>query len=509
MKNIFKLIMISLAALSLNLELQAQIDPGAFGYYQDALRFTERGQYGTARVFGLAGAGSTLGGDMSSTFLNPAGLGLYNRNQFALTPAYSLSNYSTSYNGANINGEEELWQFPQAGAVLNFNKSDLIEGGWRGATLGITYNRLNNFNQNLEYGAFNDNSSIIDAMIDNAFGFFPSELIGIEQVGYDHYLINPDPNDQTSYLSFVSGLPFQSESLQTSGFVDQFNISVGGNYDDKVYVGAGVGIVNARYRRSRIYNESFDNSELSTFTVDELLSVRGNGFNANVGVILRPSQFLRIGASVTSPTWYNFSEEGDAVYTSIYNDYDVADFRDEDGNRIIQEDTVLGTLQTGTDLFVSDYNIRTPVRYNVGSTLQIGKLGFITADVEFLDYSSAKISSNDFNETADNNTINSIYQSTMNARFGAEIRLSVLRLRAGFALLGDPYDNSFDGGDNTQQIYSAGIGVYAKGFFADLGLSRTNTAQGLQSYSFFDGTGPVGITDLETYQGRLTVGFNF
>lgn len=509
MKKLIKLTLISLIAFCLKTDLQAQIDPNAFGYYQDALRFTQWGQYGSGRVFGIAGAGATLGGDMSATFLNPAGLGFYNRNQFMLTPGVSMSNYSTNYNGSNIDADETLFQFPSAGAVINFNKSDLIPGGWRGATLGITYNRLNSFDQTLEYAAFNENSSVVDAMIDNAFGLFPFQLGGLEQVGYDHYLINPDPQNQQTYLSFVEGFPVQSEYIQKKGFIDQINIAVGGNYDDKIYVGAGVGIVNSRYSMNRIYNEQFENSALSTFTIDELLSVRGNGINANLGLILRPSQFLKIGASVTTPTWYTFSEESDAFYTSVYNDYDVADFLDENGNRIIEEDTVLSTLQSGTDLFVSDYELRTPIKYNVGASLLVGKIGFITADVEFLDYSSASVSSLDFNESADNNTIESIYQSTMNARVGAEIRLSVLRLRAGVALIGDPYSDAFDGVDRSQRIYSAGIGVYSRGFFADLGVSRNSSTQYFQSYSFFDGSGPTATTEITQYQARLSLGFNF
>lgn len=509
MKKILKLMTIGLVAFCLNNSLQAQVDPSAFGYYQDALRFTQWGQYGTGRLFGIAGAGSTLGGDLSAAFLNPAGLGMYNRNQFIVTPGLSMNNYSTQFNEIRIDGNQDLWQFNNAGAVINFNKSDLIPGGWRGGSMAVTYNRLNSFDQTISYSAFNPNSSIIDAMIDNAFGLLPTRLGGIEQVGYDHYLINPDPLDNTTYLSFVEGFPVQTEFIQKTGFIDQINVSFGANYDDRIYVGAGLGFVTSKYRFNRIYEESFENTTLSRFTIDELLSVNGNGINANLGIIIKPTQFLRVGGSITTPTWYTFSEESDAFYTSEYNNYDVANFVDQNGDRLILEDTVLNTLSSNTDLFISDYELRTPVKYNFGASLLIGKLGFITADVEFLDYSSSQISSLDFNESADNQTINDIYQSTLNARLGAELRLSVLRFRAGIALLGDPYSDDFDGVDRSQSILSAGLGVYSRGFFADLGVSRTTSDQFFQSYSFFDGTGPAATTEVTQFQGRLTLGFNF
>lgn len=504
-----KLIGLSLVLFCAVNQAQGQIDPNAFGYYQDVLRFSHFKQYGTARVFGIAGAGSTLGGDASATFLNPAGLGFFNRNQLVLTPNFTFSTYKTDFNGTQTEDEQNLTGFPNATAIINFNKSDLIPGGWRGATLGISYNRLADFKKTLNYSGYNGESSVIDAMIDNALGLTPSQLGGLEQAGYDLYLINPYPDDQTQYTSFVTGFPNQSERIVKSGHVDQFNIAVGANYEDKIYVGAGIAFTSSRYLYERVYTETFENSELNSFIIDERLSIQGNGVNANLGIILRPSQFFRIGASITTPTWNNFSEEGDVFYTADYNDYDVSQFLDQNGNRIIEEDTVLGRLQTNSPLFVSDYELRTPFKYNLGTSIVVGKAGFITADVEYMDYSNAKVSSNDFNESADNTTISNIYQNTLNARVGAELRLAVLRLRAGAAYLGNPYKESFDNRDRSQMIYSAGIGVYSRGFFADIGLSTMTTQDTFQSYSFYDGTGPVATTEAQNIQARLTLGINF
>ena len=510
MRNLSKLIQLSLALFCITFQAHAQISPNAFGYYQDALRFSQYTQYGTARFMGLGGSGSTLGGDLSSTILNPAGLGFYNRNQVVITPSVTFNNYSTNYNGSNTESNETLAGLSGIGAAINFNKSDLIPGGWRGGTLGITYNRISDFKKVLDYGGFNNEESIIDAMLYDAFGLFPFQLGGIEQVGYDHYLINPFPDDQAVYTSFVEGFPYQSEYISRNGHMDQVNVSFGGNYDDKIYVGAGIGFISSRYSYNRIYNERFENSQLRMFDIDEQLRVSGNGVNANLGVIIRPSPYFRIGASITTPTWHTFSEEGDAIYTSEYNDYDVSNFLDENGNRIIEEDTILGTLQTQTDLFVSDFDLQTPFKYNLGSSVVIGKIGFITADVEFIDYSNAKISSIDFNPSADNETVSSIYQNTYNARLGAEIRLSVLRFRAGVARLGSPYSEALQSAsDEAQMIYSLGFGVYSKGFFADLGLSQTSSESSFQSYSNIEGIGPSAFTETQSVQARLSIGFNF
>ncbi|WP_268122215.1 OmpP1/FadL family transporter [Roseivirga pacifica] len=508
MKN-FKLIALSMALLCLAFKSNAQVDPFAYGYYQDALRYGQYRSLGSARLTGMAGAGSVLGADPSAAFLNPAGLGMYNRSQLVITPGFNFNTFSTDYLGNTVDNENSGMEFSNFAAIINFNKDDLVPGGWRGGTLAITFNRSASFKRNLQYGAQNNESSIIDAMIDNAYGFFPFELGGLEQVGYDHYLINPIPGAEDLYVSPVEGFPYQTERHQQTGHINEVNIAFGGNYNDILYIGAGLGFVSTKYSFNRVFNESFQNTALNSFTIDEQLSSSGSGVNANIGIIVRPIPIFRFGISLTTPTWYTFIEESDAIYNSEWNDYDVANFVDDNGNRYIMEDTVLTSLQTQTSIYRSDYDIRTPMKLNAGAALFLGKAGFITADIEYADYSNAHVSSIDFSAEGDNNTIDNIYQSTLNVRFGAEFRYSIFKFRAGYARIGDPYADSYDNLDRSQEVMSGGVGLSFRKFFVDAGYSRTTYQSSYQSYSFYDGTGPQGITDNTLNQLRLSVGFNF
>ncbi|MHA7101927.1 OmpP1/FadL family transporter [Roseivirga pacifica] len=508
MKN-FKLIALSMALLCLAFKSNAQVDPFAYGYYQDALRYGQYRGLGSARLTGMAGAGSVLGADPSAAFLNPAGLGMYNRSQLVITPGFNFNTYTTNYVGNTVDNENSGMEFSNFAAIINFNKGDLVPGGWRGGTLAITYNRSANFKRDLQYGAQNNESSIIDAMIDNAYGFFPEELGGIEQIGYDHFLINPIPGAEDLYVSPVEGFPYQNERHRQSGHIDEINISFGGNYNDVLYIGAGLGFVSTKYSNNRVYTESFEGTSLSTFSIDEQLTTSGSGINANFGFIVRPIPIFRFGASITTPTWFNFNEESDAIYNSEWNNYDVANFTDEFDNRYILEDTVLTSLQSSTPIYASNYDLRTPMKVNAGAALFLGKAGFITADIEYADYSNAHVSSIDFSTEGDNNTIDNIYQSTLNVRFGAEFRYSIFKFRAGYARIGDPYADSYDNLDRSQEVMSGGVGLSFRKFFVDAGYSRTTYQSSYQSYSFFDGTGPQGITDNTLNQLRLSVGFNF
>ena len=470
MKLGIKLIMISLGVVCLFQTSQAQIQQGSFGYYNDALRYSQLQNPGTARFSALAGSGSVLGGDISSAIYNPAGLGVYNRSQFVFTPGFSsLQTEGNSFGTANKDEATKL-SIANLGVVINFNKGDLIPGSFRGGSLAITYNRINDFNRNVLSSGYNGSNSIIDNMLQQADGLFPEELSGIAQTGYDHYLINPDPN------------------------------------------GAGMGITTSSYTNSRIYTESFNNEPLSSFTIDERLELNGTGVNFNIGAIVRPLDVLRVGLSYTSPTYYSFNEEGDNIYNSEWNNYDVSNFRDDMGNRLILEDTVLGSLQTATDIFVSSFNLKTPAKLNAGLAFFFNKNGFITADIEHLNYANANVSSSDFFTGSDNTTIENIYNSATNIKLGGEYRYEMFRLRAGYAHYGDPYKSNFDGVDldRSRKMISGGVGINLGKYFFDLAIVNTKFDQSFRSYRMAVlEDSPLTVIKHNMTNAKLTFGLNF
>jgi hypothetical protein len=512
MKINYKLILISMGMVCLLHTTYAQIEAGSFGYYNDALRYSQLQNFGSARITGLAGSGSVLGGDISSTFLNPAGLGFFNRSQFVFTPGFSSNQTDGTAFGDTNSDQANRFSITNLGVAINFIKGDLVPGNFRGGTLGITYNRSNSFRRNVLISGFNNNNSIIDAMLQQADFSFPEELGGIAQVGYDHYIINPDPNDQTFYNSPVLGFPTQTEQIRTTGFTDLVNIAYGGNYKDKFYLGAGLGITSANYSNSRVYSEQFANEALNSFTIDERLDVNGTGVNFNLGLIVRPTDAIRFGLSYTSPTYYSFNEEGDNVYVSNWNNYDVANFLDDNGNRLIVEDTVLNRLETATNIFVSNFNLTTPARVNAGLAFFFNKNGFITMDIEHLNYSNANVSSTDFFAGNDNNTIANIYNSVMNIRLGGEYRYDIFRLRVGYASLGDPYQSNFDDVelDRSRKTISGGVGINMGKYFLDLSVSNTQFDESFRSYRLTNNLeSPLAIINHNITSTQLSFGLNF
>ncbi|HEV7383040.1 MAG TPA: hypothetical protein VGN64_24755, partial [Dyadobacter sp.] len=68
-------------------------------YASDAFRYSEITQNGTARYQSLGGNHAAIGGDASSIFGNPAGLGFYNRSEIAITPVFTSVANKTEYIG--------------------------------------------------------------------------------------------------------------------------------------------------------------------------------------------------------------------------------------------------------------------------------------------------------------------------------------------------------------------------------------------------------------------------
>jgi hypothetical protein len=84
----------------------------------DALRNAWNVQGGTARVQAIGGAMGSLGGDITATFVNPAGLGLYRTGDFVFTPTYSFGKTGATYLGRKENSTTNKFALGTSGVVI-------------------------------------------------------------------------------------------------------------------------------------------------------------------------------------------------------------------------------------------------------------------------------------------------------------------------------------------------------------------------------------------------------
>jgi hypothetical protein len=492
---------------------------GAFlGQAQDfidnALLFSRLKPGGSARIQALGGAQVSLGGDYSSALSNPAGLGMFNRSEFTISPALTFHNASSTYFGNETEDAKSTFNVPGLSVVIHHPGRS--ETGFLGGSFAISLTRTNDFNQDYKISGVNNESSIIDYFIEDAGDIDPDELLfdgsyfySLTGLAYNNYLIEDrvDGNGNFYYdsqLLFTSGT--QEEISQRKGSQYQWSIAYGANFSDKFFAGATLGITTLRYKLNQVFKEynlnypSGSDVALRDFSIQENYDIRGSGVNFSIGGIYRPLDFIQIGASFTTPTYYQITDTYTADLQSNWNNYDYYpdDPTDDNLNSVSEEfDQPL----------VSEYNLTTPMKVSTGISL-ITKFGLISSDVEFVNYSKAKYKSDiadDFE--GENDGIKDEYKSVINYRLGAEYRFQEYRLRAGVNYLADPLARSGNS-DRSVVGFSGGLGYRGKEFYVDFaGLYNQTKSQRIPY--FISGPDPVSTQKFQNTNFILTFGFIF
>jgi hypothetical protein len=508
MKQIFGLALVGIAMIY-SLKSNAQ------SFAESALLFSRSKPGGSARIQAMGGAQISLGGDYSSSLSNPAGLGMFNRSEFAFTPSLNFSNTTSNYLGNSSNASKNNFSLP--GFSLAFHK-DKGDYGFLGGTFAVTFNRINDFNRNLSYSGTSEGTSLIDFFISDATGYPATQFDKngdlyntVTELGYDNYLIGESTildkgNDPTEYFTDVTSKPFQKEDIQTSGKQNQWSFSYGANFNDKFYLGAGIGVTSISYKSKKNYSEIFQNEPLSDFDLTEDLQITGSGVNITAGGILRATDQLQLGASISSPTYYQLNDTYYATMNSHWKNFEYTD------NEFINNESA------HTDNVVSNYNLRTPTRISAGATFFFNKKGFITADIEQLNYGKAKYSpvtngvnanSSGISYDSDNQQIRSLYKSTTNVRVGGEFRLEDFRFRAGYNLMTDPFVAKQNDTSRKIQTVSGGLGYRKQNFYIDLAVIYGFGDNTYRPYRVNTPTSPLVTFSQNKTNVMVTLGFPF
>lgn len=488
----------------------------------EALLFSRTKPGGSSRIQAMGGAQISLGGDYSSAFSNPAGLGMFNRSEFSISPGMNFSNTNSKYLGNEASDSRSNFFIPGLSAI--FQRDAATDGkSFLGGAFAFTFNHINNFNSNFNYQGVNPNNSIVDYFINDASGFTPSQLDIPEGVysnnptglAYSTYLIGLSPNTTASYGSPVSSPDYprldvhQQEFIQSKGSQNQWSLSYGANFSDKIFVGGGIGLTSLRYEQNKTYTESnyrFANSSfkpLTSMVLNENVELSGTGVNATLGVIARPFDMIQVGISYTTPTLYQMSDLSTATMDVGWNNFDYYG----DGSQFL-------TPADGseyTDEVFSEYSLRTPGKLNFGVTAFIQKKGLITADVETINYGAARYSTitQGISYSQENTDIKSIYKSLLNYRVGGEYRLNNFRLRAGYSYMPDPYKSEQNSASSAVSSLTGGLGYRATKFYIDLATVFSTTNTPYRPYSVSTSNSPLVTTQNKNTTVMMTLGFPF
>ena len=467
-------------------------------YANDGLMFSNTNFGGTARSMGLAGAQTALGADISSASINPAGLGMIRRSEFTFSPMYGYGNSTSNLFNNNINSNYNRLALGNIGAVFSFAKDDLAGGKWRGGSLSISMSRVKDFNNSIGFSGINESNSMTQHLIESANGtndeIYLNEgnnnsISSLQSLAYNAYVINPiNPSGDNKYQT-LNGMVInkvnQSGYVNTSGRINEWNIAGGLNYDDKIYFGGGIGIMGLQYEENTKFTETMIDANpltIKSFNFLEGRTVDGLGFKVSGGIIARPNDHIKIGLSLISPTVYSITETfKQKTFNSTINNNVI--YPGETTALPISNTTVMGE---GTN----SYTLTSPGVVNLGVALT-NKLGLISADISSVNYAGVEVKDpgNPLTYSSANNFAINNFKSTINTRIGAELKLDVFRLRAGYAYYGDP-TKGIDNLDRSKQFITLGAGYRTNDYYVDIAYINSLYNTVYSPYTMNNGEAP-------------------
>jgi hypothetical protein len=436
----------------------------------DALRFSYIPQYGgTARAMGVGGSMGAIGGDFSTLSTNPAGLATYRTGELIFSPSFhGAKTTSLLEKGGQSETTQRFSKFSLDNFGLVFsNEGRGISSKWKTLNFGIGFNRLQDFSSNVFYEGTTKGSVTArfrDQANTNNTDPFESGLA--DSIGAIIYSNRTKKYSTDFDLNPNAGV-YKSQVIETRGRVNEMVISYAGNYNEKLQIGGTIGVPFVQFTENKTYLEDDKLKEVPFFEklqFDQNLTTTGIGINAKVGVIVRPTKSIRLGVAVHTPTKYQM--------TDSYNNKLYYVYADTLGRFTDSQESPAGE---------SKYQLATPWRFIGSAGFILGKSGFISADVEWADYSKSNFGLKKeyiLDQNAVNQQITSRYKSALNIRFGGEYVYDIFRFRLGAGVNGSPrQDKNF-----WNTTLNAGAGIRGKHFYMDLAWQQRTQKENYTPY---------------------------
>ena len=511
------------------------------------LSLSQQESAGTARSMAMGGAFTSLGGDMASLGYNPAGFGMYQRNEISMSLGLGIA-HAKNYNAYDTsNNSSTRVAINNIGASFKIFESS---GKLTAINFAFGYNKTADYNYNLSYASPTTISSLADAFADIA----DSGQLGInannkitDPHGYFDYDMNP--YYWGTVMAYKGGLinlgakgwypdergpgaqMSQYTDLQSRGSAGEFSFAFGFNINNIVYLGASLDIKSVSRKQTICYNEYIDYEngkapnatdypyQLQNFGFAQTMYVNGSGIGAKFGIVVRPIEALRIGLALHTPTYYSLAYRYSASLSSAAlsvgnNPYD---WEVINGYVYANEDTPI--LQDGGE---NRWTFTTPARLLAGISYTIGPFAIISVDYQYDAYRALKWNYTPANPRYTNDVLHDNLKGTHTIRAGVEVKPSpwlALRVGGGFRtrVLNDEFDFvAFSEPVADKMWYaSAGIGFrLSEAISIDLAYQYRNTRYTdyntfYTKWSDIPNASPLYGLDMINHNIALTFAFRF
>lgn len=435
----------------------------------DVQRYTANYFSGTARFQAMGGAFGALGGDMTSIHINPAAVGVYRFGEISFTPAIEFNSINAV---TSFIGREEAIVKPVVNNLGFVLANEIDNPKWKSVNFSVSYNRINTFNDiarlNGQSTAINGlagdflvdaNGRLLEQLSDFGSGLAWDAVV-IDNANFtDSTIIN----DGEYVMSFnPDELIETTQTAERAGRLSETALTIGTNYDDKLYLGFGLGFQDVTYQSIVETEErptSTPRGDFTGFTLTERLLSEGLGVNARLGVIYKLDN-IRFGASVRTPTVFSMTDNFSSDIRSRFQN-------------------PAETIEARSDAGFFEYRIRTPWHFMGSVAGVISKKAILSAQYERINFSGGELrnsssgADDDFSEI--NRLISQAYSASDIFRVGGEFRFSKsFSVRGGFAYFANPNvvnDQASSENLNRQEL-SFGLGYRLASWYLDLSYRR-------------------------------------
>jgi long-subunit fatty acid transport protein len=443
--------------------------------FNDALRLSDPEILTSARALGMGNAYLSLSNDFSASLFNPAGFALIKKMEFSGGLNYNsfkndaqFFNRSTNYSSTSSNLNQFGFAFPFPTTRGSF-------------VLAFGYSKFKDFNRALKFSGFNSsNNSLIQSLTNDN-----------DDVAYELGLSYPVYDSNNKYLydeTKINGKLNQSGNIVQEGSLNSWQFSGAIEFQENLFVGLTINIINGDFKRNREYWEEdinnnypiqllLDNSDpftgdFQSFYFNDIIRWDLSGWNATIGILSKVDENVNLGATIKLPK----SLEVNEIYT-------------------VDADAKFGT---GKTYFLDppienrvNYTVRTPLELGVGASYSISGMT-VALDANFIDYTQMEFSDGFDTRTRENKNkdIKDLFKKVLNLNAGFEYMLPFtgITVRGGFIYMPSAFKD--DDSDFDKKFFTAGIGFktgqrfvfdvgYAHGWWKDIGdnygsnLSRT------------------------------------
>ncbi len=462
----------------------------------------------------------SLGGDITATFVNPAGLAFYRTGDVVFSPGFGFGKTKASYLGRRQDTTTSKFAIGTSGVVIGGSGDNKR----RNTSVSFALNQMGDFKTSFFYRGQNNQSSFSQYFLEeinrnNARN--PNRVAEDFPFGtslaFNTYWIDTVGGSQPNY-QFKTRAPIgtgllQQNTVSSTGGITEFAIGVGSTISDKVMIGGTLGIPLMRYDKQTEFVEADattnTNNNFDYAIYRQGLTTSGAGINLKGGLIYRPQEYWRLGFAFHSPSFYSLVDKNTAEITTNTENYQ--------GTLSQSLDEVTGLASEFKYIHMTPMKLLASASYVLREIQDVTRQrGFLTADVEYVPYGMSRYFTDSENGPADqetkdyfaslNQAISNAYKGAFNFRAGGELKFTTLMVRAGVAYYGSPYRNIHNEKGSRLNL-SGGLGYRNKGFFIDATYVHATTKDVNIAYRLQ--TAPYFNADLRNTTGRvlLTVGF--